>query len=99
MTGRLALAEQERAGGGDQFVELVVVHPVAGVYNIATLPAYRRRGLGEALTWHAVSRGAEAGCTIASLQTSEMGESIYTRMGFRRWASYPTYGRGEEAGG
>ncbi len=42
---------------------------------------------------------AEAGCTIASLQSSEMGESIYGRMGFRRVASYPTYGRVEEAGG
>lgn len=78
---------------------LIRSEEVAGVYNIATVPAYRRRGLGEAMTWHAVRRGTEAGCTIASLQSSEMGEPIYRRMGFRGWASYPTYGRVEAAAG
>ena len=70
---------------------LVMSHRVAGVYNVATLPAYRRRGFGEAMTWYAVEEGAEAGCLMASLQSSEMGYPVYERMGFRRITGYRTY--------
>ncbi len=64
---------------------------VAGVYNVATLPEYRKRGLGEAMTWHAVREGLMRGCVIGSLQASEMGRPVYARMGFRDIARYETY--------
>lgn len=70
---------------------LFVTDGVAGVYNVATLPEYRRMGLGEAMTWHAVRKGLEAGCAIASLQASAMGQPVYARMGFRNIAPYETY--------
>ncbi len=65
----------------------------AGVYNVATLGAYRRGGLGEAMTWHAVGQGARAGCDVSILQASEMGQAIYERMGYRLVAPYRTYSR------
>jgi ribosomal protein S18 acetylase RimI-like enzyme len=68
---------------------------VAGVYNVATLDAYRRRGLGAAMTWHAVLDGAAAGCAMASLQASEMGKPVYEGMGFRVVTGYKTYARPE----
>lgn len=74
---------------------LFASHHVAGVYNVACLPSHRKRGFGEALTWHAVHAGAAIGCTIASLQASEMGEPIYQRMGFRLVAPYRTFIRPE----
>ena len=70
---------------------LVVSHGVAGVYNVGCAPEYRRQGFGEAMTWHAVRRGAEIGCAMASLQASEMGRQIYERMGFRLVAQYRTF--------
>lgn len=66
---------------------------VAGVYNVATLPEARRRGFGEALTWHAMSRGAAYGCDMATLQASEMGRPVYERMGFRLVSPYKTFHR------
>ena len=72
---------------------LIATHRVAGVYNVGCAPAYRRRGFGEAMTWHAVGRGAEMGCVVASLQASEMGRPIYERMGFRVVAQYRTFAR------
>jgi GNAT superfamily N-acetyltransferase len=66
---------------------------VAGVYNVGCVPDARKRGLGEAMTWHAISRGGELGCDIASLQASEMGRPIYERMGFRLVAPYRTFAR------
>ena len=64
---------------------------IAGVYFVGTRAAYRRRGLGEAMTWHAVREGAKAGCTVAALQASEMGRPVYERMGFRTVAGYRTF--------
>jgi GNAT superfamily N-acetyltransferase len=72
---------------------LVRTDAVAGVYNVATLDTHRRRGIGEALTWYAIERGAEAGCTMAALQASEMGQPVYERMGFRVVAPYRTFHR------
>lgn len=66
---------------------------VAGVYWVATLAAHRGRGLGEALTWAAVRAGAEAGDPVASLQASEMGAPVYTRMGFETPLHYLRYAR------
>jgi GNAT superfamily N-acetyltransferase len=72
---------------------LVVTGSVAGIYWVATLEAQRRRGYGEALTWAAVAGGAEHGCTVASLQASELGRPVYARMGFDHvldyWAWHP----------
>ncbi|MEO8457074.1 MAG: GNAT family N-acetyltransferase [Chloroflexota bacterium] len=70
---------------------LVASEGVAGVYNVATLPDYRSRGLGEAMTWHAIREGLASGCVIGSLQASAMGQSVYARMGFRNIAPYETY--------
>lgn len=55
----------------------------AGVYNVAVSPAHRRRGLGEALTAHAIRRGVQHfGADLATLQASEAGAPVYLRMGF-----------------
>jgi ribosomal protein S18 acetylase RimI-like enzyme len=70
---------------------LIASDGVADVYNVATLPAYRGRGIGEAMTWHAVRKGVEAGCVIGSLQASAMGQPVYARMGFRTIAPYESY--------
>lgn len=61
---------------------------VAGVYNVATLPARRGRGVGEAMTWHAVRAGHHAGARIAVLQPSPMGRPLYERMGFELVAEW-----------
>jgi ribosomal protein S18 acetylase RimI-like enzyme len=72
---------------------LFVTGRVAGIFNVSTLPEARGRGIGEAITWHAVHAGAERGALIASLQASEMGRPIYQRMGFRLTANYLAFGR------
>jgi N-acetylglutamate synthase len=72
---------------------LAISQRVAGVYNVGTIAEYRNRGLGEAMTWHAVRRGAASGCLLASLQASEMGQPVYERMGFRTITHYRTFTR------
>jgi ribosomal protein S18 acetylase RimI-like enzyme len=66
---------------------------MAGVYNVSTLPGQRRRGFGEAVTWHAVERGREHDCSVAILQASAMGKPVYEGMAFRTVAPYRTFHR------
>lgn len=66
---------------------------IAGVYFVGTRDDFRKRGLGEAMTWHAVREGAKAGCTVSTLQASDVGKPIYERMGFRVVAGYRTFVR------
>jgi ribosomal protein S18 acetylase RimI-like enzyme len=56
---------------------------VAGIYNVATAPDARRRGIGAALTAAAVAEGRERGFEVAVLGASELGYGVYARMGFR----------------
>lgn len=54
-----------------------------GVFNMSTLEAARRRGLGTALTARHVHDAVERGCSTASLQSTPMAEQVYAAVGFR----------------
>jgi ribosomal protein S18 acetylase RimI-like enzyme len=62
----------------------VVSNGVIGLYNIATAPEYRHRGCGEAVTRHAIEWGRrECNARQVVLQSTQLGERLYARMGFR----------------
>jgi predicted GNAT family acetyltransferase len=66
-------------------------HRIAGVFNVSTIPEYRRRGIGEAMTWRAAVDGLAEGCIASALQASEMGLPIYQRMGYRQVLTYQVW--------
>ena len=71
---------------------------VSGVYAVGTLPEARGRGVGTAVTWAAVAAGSAWGCDVIVLQASEMGLSLYERMGFRTVVRYITFTGGAGGG-
>ena len=54
-----------------------------GVYNMSTIEAARRRGIGTALTARHVHDALQRGCSTASLQSTAMAERVYAAVGFR----------------
>ncbi len=73
-------------------VSMVAAAESIGVYSLATLPAYRRRGYGEALLREA---GAEmvrrTGYSRFVLQSTEAGYELYKRMGFGDVTKFAVY--------
>jgi ribosomal protein S18 acetylase RimI-like enzyme len=60
--------------------------PVAGdasVWDVATLPAARGRGLCARLMHRALWDSRQDGCEISTLQATKLGEPIYARLGYR----------------
>ena len=62
-------------------------HRIALVFAVGTLPAFRRRGLGEAMAWRA-ALGGRHDCIAAYLTASAQGVPLYARMGFRHVVDY-----------
>lgn len=59
-----------------------------GIFDIATLPGFRGRGFGRAITARAVADGLAGGASWCWLQSSAMGYRVYRCLGFReidRW--------------
>lgn len=65
----------------------VVILPVEGdasVWEVATLPDARGRGLAGRLMHRALWDARERGCDMSSLQATELGEPVYARLGYTR---------------
>jgi ribosomal protein S18 acetylase RimI-like enzyme len=60
-----------------------VAGDLTGIFNISTLPKYRRRGYGLAVTSELVRAGFAARATTAYLYSTKLGQAVYESLGFR----------------
>jgi GNAT superfamily N-acetyltransferase len=60
-----------------------IVDESALVAGVVTIPTARRRGLGTAMTSHALTAAREGGAKNAFLDATAAGVGIYLRLGFR----------------
>jgi ribosomal protein S18 acetylase RimI-like enzyme len=62
-----------------------VSEDVVGIYSVSVVPAFRRRGIGHALTRAAILAGGER---TAVLQASDEGVGMYRSLGFEPFANF-----------
>lgn len=62
-----------------------------GVYAVATRPSSRGRGLASVLMRHALADARDRGCTTSSLQSSKIGFSVYSHLGYRDVCAVDTW--------
>jgi ribosomal protein S18 acetylase RimI-like enzyme len=63
-----------------------------GIYSLATIPAERHRGYGEALLRAAAAAARPNGSVDPFiLQSTEAGHALYRRMGFRDVTKFTVY--------
>ena len=63
-------------------ISLLFGSGVAGIYNVATLPEARGKGVATAMTNYALLEAASKGFPCAILHASKMGYPVYKRLGF-----------------
>ncbi len=66
----------------------MVTGDIIGLYSVATLPSYRRRGYAEAIMRQVIQ---EAGLAKTVLQSTRSGLSLYQRMGYRTVTNFNVY--------
>lgn len=64
-----------------------------GLYNVATAPDARGRGVGTAMTCVALEEGRKRGYKLATLQSSKLGYGIYRKLGFEQCFEFHGYER------
>jgi ribosomal protein S18 acetylase RimI-like enzyme len=64
---------------------------VAGIYDVSTAPAARRKGIGAALTMRPLQDAVAAGYRVGILHSSTDGLSLYRRLGFREYCAISQY--------
>ncbi|NIG56435.1 GNAT family N-acetyltransferase [Chitinophaga sp. Cy-1792] len=55
---------------------------IIGVHALGIIPAFRKRGFAEEAMAVLLNAARENGATLATLQASQLGKGIYSRMGF-----------------
>ena len=64
---------------------------VAGLHAVSTLPDYRNKGFGLAISGVALKEAYKLGYKIGVLQASELGEKVYRKFGFKKYCDIFSY--------
>jgi ribosomal protein S18 acetylase RimI-like enzyme len=64
---------------------------VAGVDNVTTLPGWRNKGVGASMVVHALKFSQSIGYNVGVLQASDMGYSLYQKLGFKKFYEFKEY--------
>lgn len=63
----------------------------AGIYNVAVLPEFRRKGIGKAMTLRAIEDAKTSGYGIGVLHAMEGADALYRSIGFQEYCRFASY--------
>jgi len=64
---------------------------VASIYNVGTIPAARRKGIGSIVTHALLQKAISEGYRISVLHSSPMGKSVYSKIGYHEYCALGQY--------
>jgi GNAT superfamily N-acetyltransferase len=64
---------------------------VAGLHAVSTLPEYRNRGFGFAISRLALNNAYKMGYKVGVLQASSLGVRVYRKLGFQKYCDINSY--------
>ena len=71
---------------------IMILHEnVAAIYCVATLPEFRGRGIGTAITREPLQAAKDAGYRVAVLEASAKGLPVYEKIGFKELCRFRSF--------
>ncbi len=75
---------------------LYLIPEIAGLHAVSTLPEYRNMNFALTLSNRALLDARDIGYQYGVLQASSMGQSVYKKLGFKKYCDIITYSLSEE---
>ena len=71
--------------------QMLLAEGVAGIDRVATVPEARNQGIGYAISLHPLLEARKTGYRAGTIQATEMGARVYSRMGFWKCGEITSY--------
>lgn len=72
-------------------VMLYINSNIAGFFMVATLPEYRKIGLGGSMMLRGLQIAHENGCSLGVLQANNASQNLYGSIGFQEYCTFDIY--------
>lgn len=85
-TCTVLVCPEAAAGAALPDAALAAASSTVGIYDVAVMPEYRRRGIGALMTAVAIQKGRALAphASVAALQATPEGEGLYLKLGFNK---------------